>query len=275
MIASCKNIPIPNNPHAQLGHDAEVKMAACLEETFGGSDDIMVFNDLHIKYRQHKTQIDHLIAHRHGFVLIETKYISDTLLVNRNFKFSRHKNGRKYHVRSPLSQAEKQRQVLVDVLNYHRREIFQGRDVTNIPLFSPDRLEILISIVSPNPVIVQPDSCQVMDVDEVCDTVQAKISTSPDVLCFSTSEMDIMKSMLLCDGRCRQCHGGHTNLENSGTYFLRCNDCGSITHLLPECVHCGNIAEITKMHRTLYRHCQSCKTTDNIYTAPKPAMQEV
>ena len=48
-------------------------MAHYLKRAFGDTSDIYVFNDLRLLRRGEIAQIDHLVVHRWGFAIIESK----------------------------------------------------------------------------------------------------------------------------------------------------------------------------------------------------------
>jgi len=54
------------------GAEAEEKMAFYLRRMFSNDKNIFVFNDLRFKDdSDDRVQIDHLILHRHGFIIVE------------------------------------------------------------------------------------------------------------------------------------------------------------------------------------------------------------
>ena len=57
----------------KYGYNAEKQMAFYLKRAFQESDDIFVINDLRIEMNDDVAQIDHLIMHRFGFIVIESK----------------------------------------------------------------------------------------------------------------------------------------------------------------------------------------------------------
>ena len=63
-------------------------MAFYLKREFTKDDDIFVFNDLRFSYQGEYSQIDHLILHRFGFVLIESKSIYGEVKVNAQGEWS-------------------------------------------------------------------------------------------------------------------------------------------------------------------------------------------
>jgi hypothetical protein len=97
---------------ARAGRRAEEQMAHYLERAFGTRDDILVFNDLRLEKGQDAAQIDHLLLHRWGMVIIESKSVTDSVHVNEHGEWSRQWNGRIEGMASPVLQAERQARFL-------------------------------------------------------------------------------------------------------------------------------------------------------------------
>ncbi|MCR9115470.1 MAG: NERD domain-containing protein, partial [bacterium] len=82
MIAKESNATQPTDKRQLAGFNAEKQMAFYLRRAFGESSDVFVFNDLRIVRNDEVAQIDHLVLHRYGFAIVESKSITGTVEVN-------------------------------------------------------------------------------------------------------------------------------------------------------------------------------------------------
>src|SRR2546423_13797828 len=75
---------------ADAAAEAEKQMAFYLRRAFGTSDHILLFNDLRLVADDGEVaQIDHLILHPNGFILIESKSIAGSVLINEHGEWCR------------------------------------------------------------------------------------------------------------------------------------------------------------------------------------------
>lgn len=119
----------PSNARSKAGVAAEKQMAFYLNRGFAEADDIFVYNNLRFVRNDEVAQIDHLVLHRYGFTLIESKSITGKVEVNRHLEFVR--VGRKREgMKSPITQVEMQAELLQNLLNDDkeslRRKILLG-----------------------------------------------------------------------------------------------------------------------------------------------------
>lgn len=68
---------------SKAGAKAEEQMAFYLRRALQERDDVLVFNDLRlVDATGDAAQIDHLVMHRRGFVLVESKSVTTEIRVN-------------------------------------------------------------------------------------------------------------------------------------------------------------------------------------------------
>ncbi|WP_168012084.1 nuclease-related domain-containing protein [Halomonas salinarum] len=94
------------------GHKQEQDVAFHLRREFGEHDQIHIINDLRIEYQSERAQIDHLVIHPFGFIIIESKSIVGEVKVNAEGEWSRSYKGAWAGIPSPLRQAELQKKLL-------------------------------------------------------------------------------------------------------------------------------------------------------------------
>ena len=108
----------------RAGDQAERQMAHYLQRAFGGSGEIHVFNNLRFERSQgDAAQIDHLVMHRGGMVIVESKSVSTAVRINEREEWSRRWEGQWHGMPSPVLQAERQADLLRCVLQDHCTEL--------------------------------------------------------------------------------------------------------------------------------------------------------
>lgn len=107
----------------QAGYEAEKQMAFYLRRAFADSTDFFVYNDLRIERKGEFAQIDHLVLHRFGLVIVESKSVTGTIEVNAKCEFVRVYNGQRRGMQSPVQQAKLQSDLLRAILNDNRTSL--------------------------------------------------------------------------------------------------------------------------------------------------------
>ncbi|MCL7939978.1 NERD domain-containing protein [Halomonas sp. ATCH28] len=94
------------------GHKQEQDVAFHLRREFGDSEQVRIIHDLVIEHGGERAQIDHLVIHPYGFIIIESKSIVGEVTVNAEGEWSRSYKGTWTGIPSPIRQAELQKQLL-------------------------------------------------------------------------------------------------------------------------------------------------------------------
>ncbi len=114
----------------RAGDEAEKQMAFYLRRAFGDNPNVHVFNNLRLEHEGEVVQIDHLIFHRAGFVIVESKSVTRSVRINDREEWARQWNGRWSGMPSPVLQARRQADLLRAMLQAHkvdlRNKIFFG-----------------------------------------------------------------------------------------------------------------------------------------------------
>ncbi|TMM47027.1 nuclease-related domain-containing protein [Colwellia ponticola] len=108
-----------SSPMVQAGQKQELDVAFYLRRAFKDHDQVFVFNDIKLLHNDETAQIDHLIVHTFGFILIESKSITGEVTVNQYEEWSRSYNGKWYGMPSPIKQVELQKDLLKQLLREH------------------------------------------------------------------------------------------------------------------------------------------------------------
>ena len=102
---------------AVAGHRAEAQMAFYLKRFFAQSPEVDVLHDLRIELDGEVAQMDHLILHPWGLLIVESKSVVDSVQIEDDGQWLRWYNRRPQGMRSPIVQAKMQARLLQDVLN--------------------------------------------------------------------------------------------------------------------------------------------------------------
>ncbi len=98
------------------GDRQEQDVAFYLRRAFKDDENILVLNDYRFTHNGETAQIDHLIVHRTGFLVIESKSIYGEVKVNAQGEWARSYKGQWVGMPSPIRQAVLQMELLRDFL---------------------------------------------------------------------------------------------------------------------------------------------------------------
>jgi len=114
-----KDFSEKNNVRQIAGDRQERDVAFYLRRAFKDDENILVLNDYRFVHNGEAAQIDHLVVHRAGFIVIESKSIYGEVKVNAQGEWSRSYKGQWSGMPSPIRQAELQKELLRDFLGDH------------------------------------------------------------------------------------------------------------------------------------------------------------
>ncbi|TCK02952.1 nuclease-related domain-containing protein [Marinobacterium mangrovicola] len=189
------------------GDKQERDVAFYLRRAFKDREDIYVFNDYAFRYKGENAQIDHLIVHKYGFMLLESKSIYGEVKVNSTGEWSRSYKGLWSGIASPIKQAELQQKLLKQMLS-DNVEQFLGKMLLGIQQGVGGRKWDTLCVVS-NSCILHRDNipsninAQIIKSEAVAEAVEkvggkgflkAFIDTSP---AFSKEELEQIVEHLL------------------------------------------------------------------------------
>ena len=105
-----------SDARATAGRAAEEQMAFYQRRAFQDQPDIYVVNGLRLVHRGEVAQIDHLVLHAHGLVLVESKSVTIRVQINAHGEWVRWYKGSRRGMPSPILQAQRQADILGDLL---------------------------------------------------------------------------------------------------------------------------------------------------------------
>ncbi|MFG0266097.1 MAG: nuclease-related domain-containing protein [Rhodopirellula sp. JB055] len=147
MIIKEKETARPTDPMLKAGYEAEKQMAFFLRRAFADSPDVFVFNDVMFERNGERAQIDHLVVHRFGFAIVESKSITGSVRVNEHLEFTRVWRDRRSGMRSPIEQARLQAQLLQSLLNDSKETLRPKKLMGTVqPSFGEERFQVLVAI---------------------------------------------------------------------------------------------------------------------------------
>ena len=123
MIAKDHVAPATQDRFQRAGDEAERQMAFYLKRAFADDPGVHVFHNLRLEAGSDAAQIDHLILHRSGAVIIESKSVTSTVRINERDEWSREWTGRWTGMPSPVLQARRQADFLRKTLRARREDL--------------------------------------------------------------------------------------------------------------------------------------------------------
>lgn len=129
------NEPLPSDPRHRAGAEAERQMAFYLHRDFSSEVGLLILNDLRLvdpDQPEHDgqpgvCQIDHLVLHRWGAFIVESKSVTDEVSVRDDGaggdEWTRRYRGRDQGFPSPIQQARRQGEFLRTFLQRHREHL--------------------------------------------------------------------------------------------------------------------------------------------------------
>ncbi len=164
---------IPQDKFAKAAKEAEEQMSFYLRRAFADNPNIYVFNDLRLEYENDAAQIDHLIFHQYGTIIIESKSVTSQVEINEQQEWIRWFNGNKQGMSSPILQARRQGDFLKKHLNQNA-EILLGKFLGLQTYFGAMPIDVLVAI-SDSGIINRPQKMSLEEVykaEQICDRVQ-------------------------------------------------------------------------------------------------------
>lgn len=154
---------------SKAGANAEEQMAFYLRRSFRDDPEVWIFNDLRFESDDHDVcQIDHLVLHRSGFALIESKSVTTKVRIHSNGEWERLWNNHWHGMPSPINQVELQIKFLRDALNAYRHELLGKLFLGHLQMgFNNVPFEILVAISDTGSIDRQGDFPEVAKADMV------------------------------------------------------------------------------------------------------------
>jgi len=170
-----------NDKFIKAGLAAEKQMAFYLKRAFADKEDIFVLNDIRLERNGEVAQIDHLIIHAYGFIIVESKSVSSKVSVNKHAEWKRIYNNKESGMRSPIQQAKLQASFLTAYLEAKGNTLFKKSIVDKVianPKYEYYKFDVLVAISDTG--IIERDNidlAEVLKADAVPDQILELIAT--------------------------------------------------------------------------------------------------
>lgn len=289
----------------QAGLKAERQMGHYLERAFSKTKDIFVLNDIRIKNGKEVAQIDHLVIHQYGFIVIESKSVSSKIRINEHGEWSRIFNNKESGMPSPIQQGKRQIQFLREYLNLHANQLFNDNFINRVskPNFDNYKYDILIAI-SDTGIIERRDIKlnEVFKADKITDKILeiikqrkndlikslfnplAKVSYSFHIdteqkiarfLVFKHKPSHIQEKSLsksipntIKSYQCDKCKSTNLEIRWGRNYYFKCLKCGSNIPIKQTCRTPRCRPKTKKRGLNFYKICEHCGIDELFYTNP-------
>lgn len=236
------------------GRRAEEQMAFYLRRFFASSGDVDVLNYLRIDLSGEVAQMDHLVLHPYGLLIVESKSVSDSVQITDDGQWKRWFNRKPSGMPSPITQAKMQAALLKELLE---------KTVRQKGFFDQVRLDVLVAI-SDRGTIQWPASGALPEVckaDQVPDRINQcvdqfrRVRQEPDIL-TSSYRRAIAEFLLKVHKpleRHSQSASQHKVEQPVATYKLE------PTAAAPEKVPANTVALAPALPTKVCKHCKATK----------------
>lgn len=273
----------------KAGHEAEKQMAFYLKREFAKQPDIHVLNNIRLEYDNDAAQIDHLVIHQWGFVIIESKSIkSGEIEIKDDGQWIRWYGNKPTGMASALNQAELQKRFLQEFM---MASSSKPEAIKTIPI------QITVAI-SDTGKITWPKSGQIPGIykaDQIAGEIN-KIIAEETHRQKGRSILDLPGIQKLSDylikvhnplekqnvveqkqakytapetsiKQCKFCQSSNLEIKNGHNYYFRCLDCNKNTAIkYPFCEKCNRTMEFHKNKKDYRIECAHCNTSELFYS---------
>lgn len=166
-----------DDKYSKAGHEAEKQMAYYLKHKYFDSKTIHIINNLRFNWLDDFTQIDHLVIHDYGMIIIESKSVSTKVKYNEYQEWFRLWNNHWEGMLNPVEQAERQANNLKNFLNTNREILLKKVFGKTIASFDKMPVDCIVAISDKCKDIIR---TKIVDYSNVCkaDLVTKKIDAT-------------------------------------------------------------------------------------------------
>ena len=269
---------------ARAGRAAEEKMAFYLKRFFAADPDLLVLNGIRLQTDGDAAQIDHLIIHQYGLVIVESKSVHGKIQIKDDGQWVRwYKDKQSKGMASPLTQAEMQ-------ARFFRERL--GNAANQQEAFQRIAFDVLIAI-SDDGVILWPKSGpleRVCKADQIPERIEAirRQRSAPGNVSLSPANREKIAAYLAAMNRplraepviapkapepepvavtqppsvpdpekqkCRHCTSPDLEIRYGYSYYFFCKSCGKNMPIDPVCPTCDKPARLRKQKSEFFVEC--------------------
>jgi hypothetical protein len=108
---------VATDKYAVAGRKAEEQMAFYLKRFFASTPDVFVLNSIRLEHADDAAQMDHLVLHRYGVIVVESKSVAGKIQIKDDGQWIRWYGKESAGMASPVTQAKLQVRFMRDYLN--------------------------------------------------------------------------------------------------------------------------------------------------------------
>lgn len=108
---------VAEDKYAAAGRKAEEQMAFYLKRFFAFKPDVFVLNGIRLEHADDAAQMDHLVLHRYGVIVVESKSVAGKIQIKDDGQWIRWYGKESTGMASPITQARLQVRFMRDYLN--------------------------------------------------------------------------------------------------------------------------------------------------------------
>lgn len=288
----------------QAGLDAEKQMAFYLRRAFGDDPNVSVLNGIRLEFNGDSAQIDHLIIHKYGMIIIESKSITGKVTINDHGEWSRQFK-LPIGMPSPVKQAERQAAFLKKYLDALGPKLPNDMGIQRT--FNKLPFDVLVAI-SDKAIIKRSHFDNVCKADLIPDKINEiikdcqkekgflSLSFRPFIVSDNMRE-EICRFLIESHSplvpqilrttapvplaqtkkqphthahfHCRKCNSTKLNiLWGKYGYYFKCTECKENAPIKQICPKCNIKMKLRKEKNKFYTECTSCGETNLFYTNP-------
>ncbi len=160
---------VAKDKNAAAGRKAEEQMAFYLKRFFASRADVFVLNGIRLEQDGDAAQMDHLVLHRYGVIVVESKSVAGKIQIKDDGQWIRWYGKESSGMASPVTQARLQLRFMRDYLNFATKPkgVFDNYD-----------FDVLVAI-SDSGVILWPTTggfSEVCKADQVAERIENRIA---------------------------------------------------------------------------------------------------
>ena len=308
MIAKALDPLVSANRRRQAGHDAEVQLAFYLKRAFEHDQAIRVLNGIRLEAQDDAAQLDHLVVHPNGMIVVESKSVYGEVKINDQGEWSRTYRGRYQGMPSAKLQADRQVLFLQRYLEAHAKHLRSSRAT-----FAGLPIDVLVA-VSDDAIIHRPQNSDLgylVKAEQVPDRVtrlmaervpkRGFLGFGKDGFSFADGELSGVTAFLrvrhapltfdeplaarvepippAAPARersaspttgygCKYCQSLDLEVRWGHSYYFKCLSCDKNTPIARTCPGCGEKERVRKAGRLFFGECAPCGRSEQFYVNP-------